>query len=222
MNKGWIKLHRQIMEHWVFKDPIFFHRWVTLIMAANHSEKSISLGYTIYKIKKGQCCFSLRTWANMFNCGTKQVSKFFDMLESDNMITREIIGKGKQSTTLVNINNYAQFQGDEETQGTTQWKRKGNARGTQLKNEKNEKNINTPVFKEFLSYAKSKKENISAINLKLKYDSWIENEWKDGNNKPIKNWKTKLLNTLPFIEEDKIDRDNEGKNWGKGHNQLRN
>lgn len=81
---------------------------------------------------------------------------------------------------------------------------------------------NIPVFKEFLSYAKSKKENISAINLKLKYDSWIENEWKDGNNKPIKNWKSKLLNTIPYIEVEKIQRDNEGKNWGKGVNQLRN
>lgn len=86
----------------------------------------------------------------------------------------------------------------------------------------NDNVINTPTFKEFLSYAKSKKENVSAMNLKLKYDSWVENGWKDGNNKPIKNWKSKLLNTIPYIEVEKIDRDNEGKNWGKGHNQLRN
>jgi len=65
--------------------------------------------------------------------------------------------------------------------------------------------INIPTFKEFLHYAKSKKESISTMNLKLKYDSWVENGWKDGNNKQIKNWKSKLLNTLPHIKEDLND-----------------
>lgn len=86
----------------------------------------------------------------------------------------------------------------------------------------NDNVINIPVLKEFISYAKSKKKDLSAMNLKLKYDSWVENGWKDGNDKKIKNWKTKLLNTIPYIEEEKIDRNNEGKNYGKGHNQLRN
>ena len=84
---------------------------------------------------------------------------------------------------------------------------------------KKEENI-IPEFKEFLLYAKSKKENVSTINLKLKYESWLQNEWKDGNNKKIINWKTKLLNTLPFIKEEKSN--GEAKDYGYGLNQLRN
>jgi hypothetical protein len=34
---------------------------------------------------------------------------------------------------------------------------------------------------------------------KLKYDSWVVNGWKDGNGKQIKNWKSKALNTLKWI-----------------------
>ena len=34
---------------------------------------------------------------------------------------------------------------------------------------------------------------------KLKYDSWVVNGWKDGNGKQIKNWKSKALNTLKYI-----------------------
>ena len=41
--------------------------------------------------------------------------------------------------------------------------------------------------------------NIEAV--KLKYKSWVENNWCDGNDKPIKNWKSKLLNTLPHLKE---------------------
>jgi hypothetical protein len=29
----------------------------------------------------------------------------------------------------------------------------------------------------------------------------VANGWKDGNNKKIVNWKSKILNTLPFIKE---------------------
>jgi len=66
----------------------------------------------------------------------------------------------------------------------------------------NDKDINIPALSDFQIYALSKKPNVNIDALKLKYESWIENGWKDGNDKNIKNWKTKLLNTLPHIKED--------------------
>jgi hypothetical protein len=42
---------------------------------------------------------------------------------------------------------------------------------------------------------------LHASDLKLKYDSWIANDWKNGNDKQIKNWKSSLLNTLPYIKD---------------------
>lgn len=62
-----------------------------------------------------------------------------------------------------------------------------------------EKPINIPTYEEFSEYAESKSKDINKWKLKLKYDSWIENGWKDGHNKPIKAWKSKLLNTLPYL-----------------------
>lgn len=65
------------------------------------------------------------------------------------------------------------------------------------------KNINTdiPAFIDFLNYAFKHRPNISESDLKLKYESWLANDWKNGNDKPIKNWKSTLLNTLPFIKD---------------------
>jgi len=70
-------------------------------------------------------------------------------------------------------------------------------------NNKNEnKNINIiPAFSEFLDYAKTIKPNVSPPALKMKYDSWVVNGWKDGNDKKITNWKSKIINTLPYIAE---------------------
>jgi hypothetical protein len=65
---------------------------------------------------------------------------------------------------------------------------------------KSKKNI-IPNFEDFKNYALEKKENICVDSLKLKYDSWVENDWKNGNDKEIKNWKSNLLNTLQYIKE---------------------
>lgn len=58
-----------------------------------------------------------------------------------------------------------------------------------------------PTFEDFKIYAIKKKKNVCIDSLNLKYESWIENDWMNGNNKKIKNWKTTLLNTLPYIKE---------------------
>jgi hypothetical protein len=59
---------------------------------------------------------------------------------------------------------------------------------------------NMPAYSDFKEYAYSKKKNLDPEALKLKYDSWVDNGWKNGNDKPIKNWKTTLLNTIPYIK----------------------
>jgi hypothetical protein len=67
-------------------------------------------------------------------------------------------------------------------------------------NDNKKENVNNiPEFSEFLSYAKEKDALVSQQALKNKYDSWVENDWKDGYNKKILNWKSKLLNTLQYL-----------------------
>ena len=58
-----------------------------------------------------------------------------------------------------------------------------------------------PTLEEFGKYAIEHKPNADKQDVKLKYKAWIENDWKDGNNNKIINWKSKLLQTLPHIKE---------------------
>lgn len=65
-----------------------------------------------------------------------------------------------------------------------------------------DKNINIPELSEFLEYARDKVPNINLASVKLKYDSWIESDWTTnvkGKEHKIKNWKSTLLNTLPYL-----------------------
>ena len=64
-------------------------------------------------------------------------------------------------------------------------------------NESKEKDI--PTYKEFSEYVISNIPDIDKHYLELKYKSWIANNWRDGNNKPIKNWKSKALNACAYL-----------------------
>lgn len=64
--------------------------------------------------------------------------------------------------------------------------------------------INTiPTESEFVAYGLSKKEDVDEVHLRLKYHSWVAADWctnRGGKNVKIKNWKSTLLNTLPYIQ----------------------
>lgn len=65
-----------------------------------------------------------------------------------------------------------------------------------------------PPLKEFIDYAKEKKADVNTELLGLKYEAWKVAGWKDGNGKTIVNWKSKLLNTLPYLKENKKEEKN--------------
>lgn len=160
--KGWISLYRSIKDHWVWSDPIKLKWWLSVLFEVNHTDNKVAIGYNVIECKRGQSLKSLRTWATEFECGTKAATKFFDMLEKDGMITRETIGKGKHSTTLLTVCNYDTYQSkkvDKETLDATQGKRKGDTKETQGRhkghtnnndnNANNENNEDKYPFSEF-------------------------------------------------------------------------
>lgn len=219
--EGYVSLHRRIREHWICDNPEYFKAWLFMLMMSNFKDGRLLLGGNIYTIKRGQSSLSMRSWAYELNMSTKAVETFFKLLEKDGMIKREIIGKGKQSTTLITIENYDDYQGVKETQKKrkrnateTQEKHEGNARGVQYNNDNNDNKDNKdnndnkrviPSLEEFISYAKVKKPNVKIEDVRFKYDAWLENDWHkivNGENAYILNWKTTLLNCMKYMREE--------------------
>ena len=69
-------------------------------------------------------------------------------------------------------------------------------------------NNNIPSIDDFLAYAISLKPNVNIENVKLKYNSWLVNDWKinrQGKEVLIKNWKTTLSNTIQYLGEQEIN-----------------
>lgn len=67
-----------------------------------------------------------------------------------------------------------------------------------------------PTEDEFITYGltcikKAKLQGDYEYALKAKYFAYSEANWRDGNNTPIKNWKTKLANVIQYMQPIKND-----------------
>ena len=57
MNKGWIKLHRQLLDCWIWRVNEPFDKrsaWVDLLLTANHSDTKLLFNGEIITITRGQ------------------------------------------------------------------------------------------------------------------------------------------------------------------------
>ena len=152
MEKGWIKLHRSIIKHWIFKDSDKFRAWILILCEVNHKEIKVNLGNKLINCKRGDSLNSLDTWAKLFGKGwnKSKVRRFFKLLESDNMI----VTKNEQKTTRLTVCKYDSYQ-EVRNADETQVKRKRNASETQVTPNKNDNNIkndnNTYTERDFIS-----------------------------------------------------------------------
>lgn len=215
MDNGWIKIYRSILKHWIFDDPSYFRAWIIMLMTVNYEEKKTVINGQIIECKRGQSILSIESWVNIFGVSKKKgkwtyqkVRTFFDLLLSEGMITKENLIK----TTRITICNYDSYQNVQQplnNQITTKQQPNNNQITTtkerkELKKDKKYKNIDIPTFEIFMNYALENDMNINLNALELKYKSWVENGWNDGNNKPIKNWKSKLLNTIAYLPKNNV------------------
>lgn len=123
MSDGWIKLHRSIWDHWIWKDPYRLRCWLDLIMLANHKPKKINIDSQIITVEIGQHWTSDEKLAERWGCGKKKVRNFLKLLVSDGMIYKEGTPRG----TLITIVNYRLYQGFENPKGTAEGTTEGTA-----------------------------------------------------------------------------------------------
>lgn len=122
MAEGWIKLHRRIKDHWIWKNPKYFHAWIDILMTVNYEDKKVFIYGELIDCSRGQSLLSLNSWADEFgnHWTIKQVRTFFDLLQKDSMILRE----GLSKTTRITVCNYDSYQDEGQTKG----KQKANKR----------------------------------------------------------------------------------------------
>jgi len=133
---GWIKVHRQLQDHWVWSKPEYLKWWLDILMSANIEPKKVLIKGQLLEVNRGEVIYSYETWANRWKINKSKVLRFLKMLEKDSMI----VLKSETITTRLTICKYDTYQG-ERNDSETQVKRTRNASETQVKPTKEVKEL---------------------------------------------------------------------------------
>lgn len=125
---GWIKLHRQIQQHWLWQDKPFDRRsaWIDLLLMANHAPGKVVQGNEVIEIDRGERITSEVKLAERWGWSRKKVRNFLQLLASDGMI--EDI-KEARKRTRIKVCNYRVYQDSGDNERTAK-EQGGNNAGT--------------------------------------------------------------------------------------------
>lgn len=109
ISKGYIYLFRSIWDNPFFNNAERFDTrsaWLWLLTHANHTEKSIMIRGTVYRIQRGQLFTSIRNLSKVWGWDKDTVVRTLKSMENEEMITRT----RTQNGTLLTIRNYSKYQ----------------------------------------------------------------------------------------------------------------
>lgn len=197
MAQGWIMLHRELSENWLWKDKEPFDKrsaWIDLLLMANHKEFKVQRNMHIVIRKRGEVNTSVVFLAKKWGWSRNKVYRFLHLLQEDGMIRID----GTADGTTITIENYEKYQITKTTDGTPHGTSDGTADGTSDGTyDNNDKECNNngkekrrgrftpPTLQEVEDYIKEKGYHIDAVQF---IDFYESKGWMIGKNK-MKDWK---------------------------------
>lgn len=225
--KGWICLHREITEHWLWSDAVKLKWWLDILLSVNHKDQKVLIGNKLFDCKRGQSVMSLSNWGKRWGVSKSKVDRFFDLLIDDGIIVKENLTKTIR-ITICNYENYQEARNRKETdviQTCDECETEARTNNN-VNNDNNEENVNkiynlypTRCVVKGSSTGKSvkNKEKIKALLKTMSEDKlsdtikWYVDEC-TKNKTYMKNFTT-FLNNLPEIPEDRPASTNKLYHW---------
>lgn len=112
--EGWISLHRQLQEHWLWKSKEPFDKrsaWIDLLLMVNHQKEKVEFDKGLIEVERGQRITSLEKLSKRWRWSRHKVSDYLNQLEQDGMLVQVRDNK----KTLISIENYDKYQSQKET-----------------------------------------------------------------------------------------------------------
>lgn len=155
---GWIKVHKQITEHWIWADAERLKWWLDLLMLAAWEDGKTLVGGQLVEYHRGEVLVSVRYLQDRWTSkkgravaipSKKTISHFLQILENDGMIFCQ---KRVHQITHITICNYERYQCNSTQHGDTNGYTNGDTNGytngykyKEYKEYKKDRNIDTNV-----------------------------------------------------------------------------
>jgi len=194
MNKGWIKIHRQILDHPRAVDPDWVALWVRMLLMATHDNQDFIFKGNRINLKSGQFITGIDKLANSSGINRSKVNRLLTKMQREGEIETQKSNVG----SLISIVKWSQYQESEtpvklqrnssETQ--TELQRNSSETIQECKKEKNDKNdkkkkaFQPPSISDISIYIDEKGFSVDAESFFNFYES---KGWLIGKNK-MKSW----------------------------------
>lgn len=103
---GWIKIYRELADHWLAQHPEKLGWWVLLLLKVSHEDKKVLVGNQLIELKRGQIVASLNFLSELWQTSKRTAERFVDLLEKEQMLSRCVSRK----VSIITICNYESYQ----------------------------------------------------------------------------------------------------------------
>ena len=135
MSDGWVKLHRKLLDHPIFKNDKLFRVFVYCLLKASHKDREQLVGDSIVNLKAGELATGRTAISGATGLSEQNVKTAINKLKALQIIT----SKPTNKYSIISILNWDSYQQD--NQQTTSKQPASNQHVTTNKNVKNEKNV---------------------------------------------------------------------------------
>ena len=176
MYRGYIKLHRALLDWEWYKKPNMVFFFAHCLLRANHKEKN----YKGIMVRSGEFISGRKVLSEETGLTEQQVRTCIKYLKSTNELTTTPTKGIDGKYTVFRLNNWIKYQDEESinqasTRGSTKGQPRANQGLTTNKNVKNEKNVNIEARE--LAFRESLNEFVSDYGketVRAFFDYWTE------------------------------------------------
>lgn len=114
---GWIKISREIANHWLWQDAERLKWWLDLLFLAAWEDKQVLHDSHLFVLRRGQIIASISFLSERWGKSHPTIIKFLRLLEGEDMIKRSTIYR---QTSILTICNYDKYQCNDDSTLNTQ------------------------------------------------------------------------------------------------------
>lgn len=114
---GWIKISREIANHWLWQDAERLKWWLDLLFLAAWDDKQVLHDSHLFVLRRGQIIASISFLSERWGKSHPTIIKFLRLLEGEDMIKRSTIYR---QTSILTICNYEKYQCNNDSTLNTQ------------------------------------------------------------------------------------------------------
>lgn len=105
--EGWIKISRDISEHWIWQDAERLKWWFDLLFLAAWKDKEVIHDSHLFTLRRGQIIASISFLSERWGKSNPTIIKYLKLLENEGMVYRQTLYR---QTPIITICNYDKYQ----------------------------------------------------------------------------------------------------------------